>query len=139
MDKVVLKNVMPYDGEYDIDTSYFTNREFHTIKRIAGVRAGELDEALTAGDMDVVVAVAVIALQRSGTPFDEDTLWDSKAGSIELIAGESEDDAGPPDLQPGSSGGASRPTSDPLANGQSPTGSQPSPTGATSDPATLAT
>lgn len=91
MDKILIKGIDAYDGEWDFDSSYFTNRELHTIKRVAGVRAGELSDALAAGDTDMIVALAVVALQRHGKHVDEDLLWDGHAGSI-LYEGEPEDE-----------------------------------------------
>ena len=44
----------------------FTNRELHLIKQIAGVRAGELFDAMEVGDNDLVVALAHIAVKRAG-------------------------------------------------------------------------
>lgn len=113
-DKIILKGCQPYDGTYDFDSGYFTNREFHTIKRIAGVRAGELEDALAAADLDVMVAIAVIALQRHGKQVDEDVIWDAEGGaSIVFVGEEAEQEAVPPTVAPqnGSSGGASRDSS----------------------------
>lgn len=93
MPKLVIEGIQPYDGTYDLDTSYFTNRELHTIKRLAGVRAGEVSEALDANDTDVVVAIAIIGLTRAGQSPVEDMIWDAKAGSIKLV---SEDEQNPP-------------------------------------------
>jgi hypothetical protein len=89
--KIVIEDVhVGYDGEYDVDLSYFTNRDLHTIKRLTGLRVGELDEAMRTGDSDVLVAFCVIALQRHGKPVDEDVLWDAQAGSITIVVGEEE-------------------------------------------------
>lgn len=127
MDKMRITGIPPYDGEYDFDGSYFTNRELHTIKRISGVRGGEIDQALDAGDSDVIVAMAVITLERAGKNPDENTIWDAKAGGISLILAE-DGDALPPD----SSGTPTEPSADSgdgsaLSTGPSP--SVPSPTG----------
>lgn len=125
MDRIVLAGIPPYDGEYEFDASYFTNREYHTIKRIAGVRAGELDEALGAGDLDVIVALAVIALQRNNQPHEEDTIWDAPGGSISFIGSEDvvEDPTVPAEQPQSSSGDGSKESSGHQGNGQSPTGS----------------
>lgn len=117
-DKIVIKGVPPYDGEYPIDFETLTMGELHTIKRVSGVRAGEFNEALAAGDSDLVVAFALVAMERSGKDVDERVLWSAEAGSIEVeIADRSEeDDAGPPALAasspPANSGASSEPTSD---------------------------
>jgi len=140
VDKIKLEGVQPYDGEYDLDVSYFTNRELHTIKRVAGVRAGEIEEAFAAIDTDLVVALAVIALNRAGVAPDENLIWDAPSGTIVFIADEPEDEAGeqsPPvqPISPSSSGQSGvKPTSDESSGDASSTTSEsppaaPSPTG----------
>lgn len=93
MPKILIEGAPPYDGEYELDLN-FTNRDLHTVKQISGVRAGELDEAIRVGDLDVVVALAVNALRRAGHQVNIDILWDAEAGKITLI--EDEADAVPP-------------------------------------------
>lgn len=95
-DQIVIKGVQGCDGRYDFDATTFTNRELHTIKRLSGIRAGELAQALAAGDSDMLVALAVLALQRSGRTFDEERLWDADMGSITYEAEDVEEDALPP-------------------------------------------
>lgn len=78
---------------YDV-TPPFTNRELHLIKQIAGVRAGELFDAIEAGDNDVLVALAHIAVRRGDTARPSlDELWDLPAG--EITAEEIEDEPDP--------------------------------------------
>jgi hypothetical protein len=78
---------------YDV-TPPFTNRELHLIKQIAGVRAGELFDAIEAGDNDVLVALAHIAVRRGDTARPSlDELWDLPAG--EIVAEEIEDEPDP--------------------------------------------
>lgn len=91
-------------GSYPLDL-VFTHRDFSTIKRVSGVRANEVMDALNAGDLDIVVALAMIALQRAVVPFHEHDLWDAPAGSITLEI-EEEEDADPPaqELSPESEG-----------------------------------
>lgn len=67
-DRVKIEGVAGFDGEYEVDQAAFTMGDLRLIKSIAGVRAGELDEALRAGDVDVLVAITIIALRRSGHP-----------------------------------------------------------------------
>lgn len=89
------------DGDYPIDLGGFTNRDFHDIKRIAGVRSQELSEAFDKGDTDMFVAFAVIALRHAGKPVSEDVLWDASAGALELIFGDEEEaEALPPTSAP---------------------------------------
>lgn len=134
MDKIVITGIAGYDGEYPFDASYFTNGELHTIKRMAGVRAGEIQASFEAGDNDLVVAIAAIALERNGKVLHEQALWNAKAGCIEVVP--AEDDARPPESQPANdeSAGERKPSSGqplsdgsvPPENGQSRTGLRPS-------------
>jgi hypothetical protein len=136
MVKMTITGVFGADGEYEFDPSFFTNRELHRIKTVAGVRAGELSEAIAAGDSDLVVALAMIALARNGRQVPEDALWDAEAGKISLKPIEEEAPAGgavPPESEPAASvngsesSGLSGPTSSvtgvPLVSVPSPTGS----------------
>lgn len=96
-DKIVVKDLAPYDGEYPFEGD-FTMRELHTIKRISGIRAGELDEALNAGDTDILVAITVIAMERAGQKGIEDDIWNAKPGSITYVGeAEPEADVRPPE------------------------------------------
>src|SRR5574337_248950 len=93
-------NVPGLTGEYTVDLSYFTNRELHKIKTDTGLRAGEFTEAFEALDNDLIVAMAIVFLERLAMPGARELLWDAAAGSIILedTAGEAEenDDALPP-------------------------------------------
>lgn len=94
-----INGIPPYDGEYvlDLDEHPLKMREWATIKRVANVLAGQLEAALQGGDIEVVVALAVIGLERAGHSVNEHALWESELGQIEVV-GDTEDDAGPPDL-----------------------------------------
>lgn len=91
-DTLILEGLSRYlDGEYPFDLrglltigheECMTNREIHRIKTMAGVRFGELPDALAAEDMDVRTAIAAIVLTRAGKRFEEDVLWDGTLGSI---------------------------------------------------------
>jgi hypothetical protein len=140
-DKLIVKGLGGIDGEYEFDLAELvslgepgalTNREGHRIKTMAGVRVGELLEALQAGDNDVLIALAAIILARKGRRLDENLLWDAPIGagvSFEL------DDT--PDEQPGPTTPAPQPeTVSPSRNGgessspsSAPPASDPSPTG----------
>lgn len=128
--KIVIDGVDGLDGEYPIDLSYFTSRELHAIKKLTGLRVGELDDAMAAGDSDVLVAFAVLALQRNDKRVDEDALWDAPAGSVTIVVGE--DDTPPLESvqpasngeSPTSSGDASTSVSGLRENDPSPTGTQ---------------
>lgn len=113
--KVKIQGVPGLDGEYDLDLT-FTHRDYRTIKQLSGVRALEVEDALKAGDMDVILAVAEIALQRAGVPHHVDQLWDAEGGSMQLIQEEIEEaDASPPLQRPE----PERPESEPEPEGQS--------------------
>jgi hypothetical protein len=137
--KITIEGVGNVDGGYDLDLTYFTNRELNTIKKVADVRAGQLQEALTSGDNDVIVAFTLIALQRDGKNIDPELLWNAKAGAITVENIEDEDgDASelaklPPPKDGGlsgtavasesSSGASSTTSSESRASGQSRIGS----------------
>lgn len=101
-DRIVISGIKGMDGEYELDVSTFTMQELRTIKRLSGVRAGELQDAFAAGDSDLVVAFAVIALNRAGRPVHEDSLWNAQGGSIMFEAADREDEEA--DVLPPASG-----------------------------------
>ena len=146
MDKLIVTGLEELDGEYDCDFTEMTllvgepqsltNAEGHRIKTMTGVRAGELYEALTAGDNDVLVALAAIILTRAGKRFDESRLWDAKIGAIDF---KFESPAGgdvqvppaertAPDEPSTNGGGSGGPESGQSPNGPSGTGQSTSPT-----------
>ena len=136
----LIEGLPPYDGTYEIEFDTFTNRELHTIKTLAGVRAGELEEAADAGDTDLVVAFAVIALQRAGLKVDPEAIWNADVGQITLVDEEVEQlppPKGENKSEPNGSSGVFSPTAgDEQVNGQSPIGSLPLEP-SVSDPQTL--
>lgn len=95
MPKVTIDSLYNLDGEYELDL-VFTHRDFRDIKKIAGVRANEVMDAVNAGDMDIIVAIAAIALRRAGKQFDVEQLWDAEAGRITLDFSDQEVEANPP-------------------------------------------
>lgn len=129
---ITINGIDPYDGRYEFDLQ-FTNGELHRIKQISGVRLGELIDSLKAVDMGLIVALAVVALERAGKYVDEDLLWAAESGGIALDLGG--DDSPPVKAEPDepdgsakndgsatSSGEPSSIASDPLESDQSPTG-----------------
>lgn len=100
MAKVTIAGVGVLDGEYPLDFTAqpLTNWDFHLIKQVAGVRAGELEEAAEAGDLDLIVAFAVIALVRTDNAPKARAvevgkmLMEADAGKVLYV----EDDVGPP-------------------------------------------
>lgn len=85
------------DGtKYDMPDN-FTYREMNRIKRLTGLRAGELFPALEAGDTDVAMAFAVIAADRAGLLEDEEQFMDLPLDAIELDFSD-EVNGGPPEV-----------------------------------------
>lgn len=134
-----IEGLPPFDGDYPFDYETFTNRELHTIKQLSGVRAGEIAEAFAADDNDLLLAFAVISIQRKQerrlSQNAIDVLWDAPAKKIQLVIPK-EAEASPPEQTPpsspdesesgneknDSSGSDSSSDGGHLANGQSPTG-----------------
>lgn len=85
--------VVTVNGEdYVLDCSEFTGRECGVLKRIGHIRGiSELPEAITAGDLEVVAALAVIAAKRAGIIINPETLLDGQIGNIKIALPESED------------------------------------------------
>jgi len=65
-DKITIKGVPGFDGTYVLDLGQLNGHEYHLIKQVSDVRANALDAAIWEGDTDVYVALAAIALRRSG-------------------------------------------------------------------------
>jgi hypothetical protein len=93
-DRFVVTGIPAFDGEYPIDIGSFTMRELQIIKRMSGVRAGELTEAFDAGDSDLIFAICVIAVRRNGRNWEafEKIAWDVDFDAITFIADEDEQD-----------------------------------------------
>jgi hypothetical protein len=92
MDRFVVTGIPAFNGEYPIDIGSFTMRELQIIKRMSGVRAGELEEAFTAGDTDLLLAIAVIAVRRNGKQWEafEKLAWESDVAAITFVGEEEE-------------------------------------------------
>lgn len=84
MASVVIKGVPGVDGSYELELGRFTLGELRIIKKEAGVRAGEIEDAMRAGDTDLLVAFALIALKRAGRDVASERLWEADSGGIEL-------------------------------------------------------
>lgn len=80
----------------------FTYREMGRIKTLTGIRAGEIEDALLAGDTDVIVAMSQIAAERAGDAAPIEALESLDFGAIRVeveedptpAAEEAADDAG---------------------------------------------
>lgn len=112
------------DAIYEFPEGDLTGREAAYLKSKAGVRLGEIAEAVEAGDWDVVLCMAVIAAGRSGQQLDYEQLLDRPVGEVGLVGEEDED---PPTQAP--SDGAS----DGTTGSTTPDDDGPSPTPTTSD------
>lgn len=104
MAKITVKDVPPFDGEYEIDKNrLFNGDEWHLIKQVSGVRMGEFDEALEALDYDLLVAITAVNLCRHGKVTMKaalqavEVLRGAELGSIKF---DGEADAGPPAKPP---------------------------------------
>ena len=86
--------IIAFPGEvprkYPIPES-FTYRELQTIKTVTGLRPGDFEEALTSGDPDIVIALAVICSSRAGHKITPEMLLDLEIGAI----GVEDDDENP--------------------------------------------
>lgn len=106
MDSITIEGIPAYNGDYPLDMTYFTNRELNLIKTVSGVRAGELPEAFAAGDNDLMVAIAAIAIWRQkGEKPNLEPLWDAEAGKFTLTVEDPEeqaedDESLPPEIAP---------------------------------------
>ena len=143
--KIVIKGIGGIDGEYDLDIGAMldfghpetlTQGEAHKIKKATGLRLGELEDAVDAGDTDMVIAFAIVVLDRAKKRYDIESLWDAPLGAVILEADESAsdeaDDVAPlsPEGKNGSleqnersGGGSGKPQSETNPpNGPSPTG-----------------
>lgn len=78
------------DRTYEVPEP-MTYRELGKIKRITGLRGGEIGEALMAGDTDAILAITVIASERANDPVTLDDLEDMPFGAIRVEAEEDED------------------------------------------------
>lgn len=120
MARIKLNGFGRLDGEYDLgdDDRPFNGREWHWIKTISGYMPLTISEGFAGRDPDLYIALAVIAMCRSGKvnrdvalPVAEEMMEAPYEGasSIDLIAapGEGVDDELPPALE-GENEGSSR-------------------------------
>ena len=107
MPKIVITGVPGLDGEYPLDMT-FTHRDFRTIKQVSGVRANEVMDAINAGDLDIIVALAEIAMRRANKHHSIEDVWDAEAGSVTLDVTDEELNENPPPQPEGSENGSSK-------------------------------
>lgn len=125
MASIKLTNVPPFDGEYPLDLTKFNGDELHLIKQISGVRGGEIREALTAGDYDLVISFAVIALMRAGRTVDAKQIRAADVGCIDVNLDDKESEQRPP-ASPSSSGSENALDGNGAQNDSTPTSGGPS-------------
>ena len=106
-DRFVIKGIKPFDGEYPLDDSEFTTREWSWIKKISGYLPMTADAGFKGGDPELFVALAVIAMVRSERVEKSDTLTvadrlaDASFGSsLTFVADEDEEEAEDPQDAP---------------------------------------
>ena len=67
MDHIVIDNLRPYDGRYEMDLGRFTTREYGWIRRLADYHPMTVADALfQKADPELWSVVAVIMLRRAG-------------------------------------------------------------------------
>lgn len=115
MDKFIVNDMIPsFAGVYPIELGGWTMRELNIIKRISGYRGGELAEGFAAGDTDLLLAVAVIAVRRNNRDWEtfEKIAWDVDADFLTFENGDVKEAADEPDplSENGSNGNEPGPT-----------------------------
>lgn len=95
--KVKLSNFhADIDGEYELDWE-FTKSDWRVIKKMADVTPLEIVRELKRGNVDLVVALAAVALKQAEKPYIDEILWKDDG---EIALKEEEDpDAVPPALE----------------------------------------
>lgn len=66
---VIDEGVEGFAGEYPFDQSALTWGDFRLIQQESGVRAGEFDDEVKRGNIELVVAMAKIALRKAQHPY----------------------------------------------------------------------
>ena len=68
MPNTIVVNVPPYEGEYEIDlnTRMFSHVEWRWVKKISGYMPMTISDGWKGGDPDLILALAIIAMFRSG-------------------------------------------------------------------------
>lgn len=108
MKGVTITGCRPYDGEYPLDLARMKAVEYGLIKRLSGYLPGDVPDGIAGFDVELVCAIATVALQRAGkVPTDDgeaqarstyQRLINLEVGSITLDLGADEEaDAVPPE------------------------------------------
>lgn len=80
--KVTIKGIKPYDGEYTLDLSAFTNGEYRRIKKMSGYTLAEFPDAIKRVDTDWITAIGAVAAGRDHGGVQEELFWNAETGSI---------------------------------------------------------
>lgn len=98
MVEITITDVPGFDGKYEWDGEQQLNgHELHIVKKVSGVRLGEIEEALAAGDYDLIVALTAIMVWRSGkvtraqVPELVDLLLDAEGGKFVIAEADAAD------------------------------------------------
>lgn len=68
-DVIRIEGVEGFHGDYEFDQGALTWGDLRLIQRESGVRAGEMDDELRRGNVELLIVIATIALKKSGHPF----------------------------------------------------------------------
>jgi hypothetical protein len=94
--QIIIEGIAPYDGTYEFDFSYLTNREWYKVRQVADILPLDYWMALAKGDASLVVALISICFDRLDKGYDIEDFWNAEAGKIRLIPEKEEADASPP-------------------------------------------
>ena len=79
--------------EYDMpEFDSITFREANTIKKITGLRMGELPEAFGSGDTDAMLALFVVAKMRADGTIDLNAVQDLQIDTLQFVEEEVAED-----------------------------------------------
>ena len=107
MAKMVIQGIRPWDGEYELDEDRaFNTREWSWIKKTSGYMPLTISDGFGGGDPSLFVALAVIAMCRTGKIDRESGLRVAEelaeapfdGAAISMVGDVSEDDPSPLDL-----------------------------------------
>jgi hypothetical protein len=109
MASIIIQGIKPWDGEYDLVTDRaFNAREWRCIKKVSGYMPLTVSDGFAGGDPDLFVALAVIAMTRTGK-VDRDRMLEVAdelaeapfdGAAITMVGDEVADDDVPLDLTP---------------------------------------
>jgi len=86
---IIGPNHLGLEGEYELEMTFF-NKDHRKIKKVSGLRVLEYQEALEAGDLDFIIALASIALDRAGKQHNVEHLYELPDDCIQFVIEEEE-------------------------------------------------